>query len=171
MFLRSLLFFLFIVINTSDAFAKKSIEDLEVQALDYIEAINAKDFEKAALQIYYPESLQGEEKENEIREISKSLTIFDNEFGSVSNISPAELEKYYSALVMAGSLKFWVDKVNGLNLKYQVIYSKHNKGFMVFNFSEVNGELELRSVEYGLPATRSDAISVVTKLLGELANQ
>tara|TARA_R110002074_G_scaffold195141_1_gene361315 strand:+ start:368 stop:853 length:486 start_codon:yes stop_codon:yes gene_type:complete len=158
--------------NTSEALAKKTFIELKEQAQRYIKAINEEDFKKAALQVYYPESLQGEEKEDEIKVISKFITIFSNEFGTISNIKTvAEIEKYYSTFVMAGSLKFWTDKVNSLHLQYQVIYSKQKQGFMIFNFSEVNGGWELRSVEYGLPASRADAKNTITKVFGKLVDQ
>ena len=127
MVLRTFLVVLLIFVNTSDALAKKSLADLEKLAQQYVQAINNGAYEKAALQLYYPEVLQGEEKEKEIKDISKSLSIFSHEFGDISNLRLGVTGKYYSALVMAGSLKFWSDKMDSLNLKYQVVYTKQKQ--------------------------------------------
>jgi hypothetical protein len=169
MIFRKLFIFLSIYLASFAVCADSSFPELRKLASQYVEAVNNGEYEKAALKLYYPASLQGLEKENEVQDISKSFSIFAQEFGQISNLQPGETGKYYSAMVMTGSLEFWSDKMETLNLKYHVNYTKHDQGFLVFNFSEIEGVLILRSVEYGLPASKANVKNTITKVLKRLA--
>lgn len=139
-----------IAFSPSFVFADQSEKDLHAIAIKYIDAIKGEEYRKAALLLYYPDNLVGGELEEERSSVEWTIALFTNEFGKINTYQAGKPGKYVSIFIMAGSVDVWSDKMSGINLRYLVDFDGV-PGYLFFRYSEIDGNYELRTVEYGLP--------------------
>lgn len=145
--------------------------DLDEIALQYIKAVNEKNYLSAAKVMHYPEELTGNDKLKEVRVISKTIEILVDELGVIESFQPGDHGRFVSVFVMAGTLDYWRKKMDGLNLTYRVHFSKKGAGYLFFRLAKIESKYVLRAVEYGLPSGKTGSLETITLLTHRLTTE
>ena len=143
----------------------------DVTAQKYVEAVNAKDYRKAAKMLHFPGNMEEKAKQKEVRVISESLGILVDELGAFDRYQPGEADRFYSVFIMAGSLDYWSDKMDGVSVIYRVQYNRKGQGYLIFRYAKLHSKLVLRAVEYGLPRAQSGALETIKHLIYRIATE
>lgn len=143
----------------------------DVVAQRYIESVNAEEYRKAAKMFHFPENMDEKAKQKEIRILSDSLGILVDELGSIDRCQSANPGPFYSVFIMAGSLDYWSNKMDGLSVAYIVQYQKKGEGYLIFRYAEMHSRFVLRAVEFGLPRSRPDALGIIERLIYRIATE
>ncbi len=144
----------------------RSLYAIDVDSLvqKYVQALNAKDYQEAALVLHYPETFVAEKLEKERNDVASALSIFADELGEVVGYRRPAIGQYLHLGVQAGSGKHWAKHPPTTQVVYEVDYSRAGNGFIIFQFSQVHGKLVVYSVLYGLPENDPNTILALNRI-------
>lgn len=129
-------------------------------------AIKNDSFNSAADLFHYPSGYSEEELKRESLYMRESLKLYKMELGSINDIeridySPATV----SVFLGGGNPDYWEKYPYFIAQVYRVTFSRDGLGFIAIRFTNIKAKLEIRSVHYGLPASRADAKTRINEIL------
>ncbi|MCL5773104.1 MAG: hypothetical protein M1536_01800 [Firmicutes bacterium] len=139
--------------------SQESSEDAIKQiASEYFRLIQNDNFDDAAKLFHYPPEYTKQELANDLRAVSSVLKLFKQEFGQIqaAKIS-SNPDLYYSIGEEGGNVPYWQKHPTSYELTFEVNFEKEGPGYIVIDFCNINNKLEIRIVNYGLPASRPDS--------------
>ena len=142
--------------------------DMEPLSQKYLKAFSKGNFENAATFLHCPESYTPIERKKDISAITKSLEIFDDEFGPLKEWAVSSSNMYITATTACGTVPYWEKHPI---VKTQVFATKHENGksgFIVLNFSEINNKPVLAFANHGIKMAGENSINRVKQVYHRL---
>lgn len=131
-------------------------ENRQEKARLFINCYNNNDFFGATKLFHFPQDYTDKELKKEKDAIRKTLKMYFEEFGKITNIEKTDNPSlYYFVMIGGGNLPYWQKYPDVYNTFYKVKFSREGQGYLVLVFCHISDKWEIRQVNYGLPAERS----------------
>lgn len=133
------------------------ISQHELLVRNYINNVNSGDYKNAAEYFNYPDYYSKEIKDKDVSGVSLSIKILTEEFGKIEShdIDDNKIKLIQNIFIGGGDLKYLKKHESDEFIRYKVKYSKAGQGYLKFTFINLNNNLEILKVDYGLPSNES----------------
>lgn len=116
-----------------------------------------KDFDTASELFHYPSTYSPEERAKDKIGVRSVLEYFNQSFGKILSYKiPENTELYLALSIGGGDLPYWAKHPTSIRITYEVRFSNDGQGYVIIDLCKINDNYEIRSVHYGLPASRKD---------------
>ncbi|HEX3048191.1 MAG TPA: hypothetical protein VHY08_25790 [Bacillota bacterium] len=127
----------------------------EAVVTSFITQTRAKQFEGAASMFHYPTNFTHAEQSTDQTKVAQALKYLDSMFGEMLELQKvASLAKtchrFMGVRVMGGDLPYWDLHPGSSQLIFKVKYAKESRGWLIVEVCNLEGQNEIRSVEYSL---------------------
>lgn len=131
----------------------------------FLSNLQSNDIPNTANCMHYPDYFTKEQLEDEIRGISKILTIVNNKLGFIESYQLNDNPIFYKYLSLQNASQEYWNKYPVFNaIIYNVKYTKCGNGYIIFRFSILNEQLVINSILFGLPADKPEIESLFKEL-------
>lgn len=112
---------------------------------------------------HLPESYNEQEKQNEIIGLREGNKFLAQYFGKIINANLTyQPEKHIDIQIGTGDLIYWRKHPEIITVVYTISSQTEKHGFVIFWFVDLHGNLELRSLAYGVPADDLEAVGRIS---------
>jgi len=162
----SLLFIIIAIFQLKVANADSSL--IEVSG-EFISSLKNHGYQKSAQFFHYPENYTSSELITDKTAISTKLGLLFQEIGEIQSITLSSFpnEKYLEIGLGGGNVAYWSshpELSQNIQLVYRVQTQRIVEALFVIYFVQINGNWEIRSFHYAIPASRPDAMQLVEDL-------
>lgn len=135
---------------------------LNLLSKKFVSFLSSGNFEKASSLFHYPQSYSEEELNREIISIKTSLKKYTLFIGKPTVIDSFKYNDKIIAIGVTGAdFDYWQKKVEkSPQLILPVEFSKLGIGFLRIEFCHINESWEIKSVDFGIPATKINDQSI-----------
>lgn len=134
--------------------ATVNFSQLEAMLVTCMKLIQAEDFEGAAMMYHYPPNYTREELDQDIKAVTESLRIFNDEFGKFGPVKSLDEEKLYVNIhATGGTHAYWDRQRQAMKIELETDFENFGPGFLVLQVVDIIGTLEIKAIAYGLPVS------------------
>ena len=128
----------------------------------FIKFVSKDDFESASKLLHYPNEYTEEQLESDIKGVSAIMQSLDHSFGEIISYKEATGMNVVASIGGGtADIPYWKKYSESKKLTLEASFSKYGNGYLEFVFYNINGELGLRAVNYGLPASSTESIKLL----------
>lgn len=141
-------------------------------ASDFFARVSAGRFSDAAELFHFPPSFTSAERAKDAKGVALTLRILAREFGRPENPKPDDsFAVFYSVGGGGGDPSYWQQYPLSLDLRYRVHFDREGDGFVIFKFSTISGAIEIKQLNYGIPANRAGALERTNQIIQTLIKE
>jgi hypothetical protein len=140
-------------------------DNLTSVANHYNKLLSQGNYEEASLLFHYPEDYTKEELLSDRTIVQKMLKIVSDTFGPIDSVYTfPSSSMMYQFSIGGGNIPYWKKHPKGFHVTQYVEFNKQGYGRLEVQFCNINSKWAIRDVSYGLPSSRIDAKSIISKL-------
>jgi hypothetical protein len=150
----------------------KTVEEaIKAITSDFFARISEGHYIEAANLFHFPPTFTPGERSKDVAAVAATLAILTKEFGIPNEPKPNDSTAlWYSIGAGSAHLAYWQNYPYSVDLRLRVKFSREGPGYMVVKFSKIEGVIEIRNVDYGLPADGPGAIKRIKEIF-EILNK
>ena len=141
-------------------------QDIEAITASFFQFMKDGQFDEASRLFHYPPGLTDQKLSQRRKTVATSLQLLQKEFGKVIHRQVTQPPgQVLSVTVTGGSIDYWEQHPQYSTSLLEVEFDKEGEGFLLVSFCDITGELQIRSVKYGLLLSRPGAKARIIEVM------
>ena len=146
----------------SGTYAFFTQQEINALSAKYFKLLKEEKFEEIADLFHYPPSLTHQEVKKKRETVIEDIKLIRKELGAVKKYRPYfGIYQLVFVGITAADMQYWQRNPAFRQAVFSVVYVKEGAGGIVLQYCKINKKLEIRMVQYGLPANDKNKEKVI----------
>ena len=150
--------------------AQSSSADPAIDTLSrqYVDAVQARDFRRAARLFHYPPSETAAALQKDQEFVASAASLFQDQFGTLEKLALAQSPPVLEVGINGGDLAYWEQHKHFVSRVFVAQFSNWGEGRLTIDACKIGRTWEIRGVRYGLPVSAPSSATRVGSVGAEL---